>query len=259
MIKLADAQAQNFASSTRAELRAYAEELGLDNVPDNATSAVLKQRVMAALGMVVPNSGGGASPVAAKPIKAGKSAAIFPSYNLTPDGIWEGRRHRLSLPRPEGSQLAQAEGFDWNGKHTYYIAYDEVTDVPEPIYQMIATMRRVRVVPRRTTLADGTLEVTTEWAHDPVSFSYLGPDPLTGKRAGSLMEWYQSRGTQFFHERSLRELSAIAVKVDRPVTRYVGPGLPPQPLNEVELRESLLEFFFGYPDAEADANEAIEA
>ena len=133
MIPLKQAQETNFATSTRAELNKYAQELGIaDDLPPNANAATIRAKVLAALGIAAQPGTEPAAGGSAPKIERNASNDIFPSYNLSPDGIWGGRRHRMSIPRPEGSKNAQAEGFAWNGKHTYYLAYDEVTDVPEP-------------------------------------------------------------------------------------------------------------------------------
>lgn len=255
MIKLAEAQATNFQNSTRAELRKYAEELGLDNIPDNANSATLKRHVMGALGMA-QDSGG--APSTQRPVVERTKSPIFPSYNLTPDGIWGGRRHRLSIPRPEGSKDAAAEGFAWNGKHTYYLPYDEVTDVPEPIYHIIIQNKRRRPTQKQTVLPGGATEVTTAWEFDNAPMTYLGVDKVTEKRAGSLMEWYQSRGTAFFEQLDLANLSKIARLVGVPVVESFGPGIPAKPYDADGLRAKLFEFFFSYADAKVEPNKDIE-
>ncbi len=256
MISLTDAKASNFTTSTRAELNAYATELGLEP-PKGANAAVLRKMVLNALGMTDSNHGAPSAPPSVK--SGGESDKIFPSYNLTPSGIWGGRRHRISLPRPEGSRLAQAEGFVWNGKHTYYVPYDEVIDVPEPIYQILVTNKRRRPTTIETQIPGGGTEKTTGWEFDNISFQYIGADPETQNRAGSMMEWYQSRGSEFFKKLTMRQMQLIAQKVELPTEQRIGPGVPPRVLGEDELRGRLLEFFFGYADAEAEANDKIAA
>lgn len=257
MINLSTARETNFVNSTRKELHAYAAELGLDNLAPNADAKTARFAVMNALGMAPQDL----APTAhAMPVvSAGGSDAIFPSYNLGVQGIWGGRRHRLSIPRPDGVKAGNAEGYAWNGKHTYYIAYDEVTDVPEPIYHIIATNKRRRPYTERTTNQDGAVEMTTAWAFDAASMNYLGVDAETKNRAGSLMEWYQSRGTKWFDPLTMRQMGLIAGRCDIPTVRVVGPNSPVHVLNEDELRGRLKEFFFGYADADAEPNPDIEA
>lgn len=256
MISLNDAKASSFTTSTRAELAAYATELGIEP-PRNADAKLLRKLVLNALGMVDSNPGASPAPMTVK--SAGDSDKIFPSYNLSPSGIWGGRRHRISLPRPEGVRLGQAEGFVWNGKHTYYVPYDEVIDVPEPIYQLLVTNKRRRPVPVVTQLPGGGTEQTTGWEFDSVSFQYISPDAETANRAGSLMEWYQSRGSAFFHKLTMRQMQLIAAKVELPTEQRLGPGVPPRVFTEDEMRGRLLEFFFSYADAEVEPNEKIAA
>lgn len=252
MLSLEEAQAQRFSTSTRPELRAYATELGIEDIPENADSASLKRRIFAALGLSDTPSIGMAAP---KVTSAGGSDKIFPSYNLEPKGIWGGRRHRLSIPRPDGVKLGQAEGFAWNGKATYYIAYDEVSSIPEPIFQLIMTNKRRR--PVRKDLGRG--EETTGWEFDNAPVGYFGVDEETKDCAGSLMEWYQSRGSEWFADKTLRQLTLIAGKVDVSIVQNMGEKVAPRPLDVEELRARLLEFFFGFADALAEPNEEIRA
>ena len=257
MISLKDAQESGFATSTRAELRKYAEELGIENIPKDTNAAALKKMVFNALGLPMnPEQSGAAHKPVVSTTRGGDT--IFPSYNLTPNGIWAGRRHRMSLPRPEGVKIGQAEGYAWNGKHPYYIAYDEVDAVPEPIYQIIITNKRRR--PKMVRPEGGELgEVTTGWDFDSMPMSYYGVDEETKNRAGSLMEWYRSRGTEWFNKLDYRQLSQIAGKCEVSMSQFVEPGVPRRQLTENELRGRLLEFFFGYADAFAEPNTAIEA
>lgn len=256
MISLQEAQATNFVTSTRAELRKYAEELGLDVSPV-ADSEQLKRAVFNSLGIAMnPEQTAAAHRPVVTTTRGGDQ--IFPSYNLTPDGIWGGRRHRMSLPRPEGTKLAKAECYWWNGKHPYYIAYGEVTDVPEPIYQIIVTNRRPRT--KNIQPEGGTPgESTTVWEFDAQPHSYHGVDPVTANRAGSLMEWYRSRGTKWFGKLDERQLTRIATLCTVSVTQSTGVNMPARLLSKKELHDRLLEFFFGYADAQAEPNEKIEA
>lgn len=256
MISLNDAQENKFATSTRSELRAYAEQLGLENVPPNANSATLKKLVCNALGIALESEGASAPTPKVTTIHGGDT--IFPSYNLTPNGIWQGRRHRLSIPRPDGVKLGAAEGFAWSSKHTYYIAYDEVQDVPEPIYNIIVTNKRRRPKMVRPDGAEAG-EFTTAWDFDAVPMNYLGPDEDTKDRAGSLLEWYQSRGSAWFEDKTDRQLRQIAAKLEVATTAWNGDGQPRRMLNTEELRGAIMEFLYGYADAQAEPNEKIAA
>lgn len=256
MISLKEAQQENFSRSTRAELRAYAEELGIEAIPDNADAKQLRKMVCAALGIAIEVEGRGAP----KPKLEGTTHGtdgIFPSYNLTPNGIWGGRRHRLTIPRPEGSKYARAEGFQWNGKHPYYIAYDEVDAVPEPIYNIIVQNKRRRAHSERP--AGGEMgELTTVWDFDNVPINYHGVDPETAKRAGSLLEWYQARGSEFFAKLTDRQVQQVAQKLEIPPTQYMGDKIPPRVLPVEEMRGRILEFLYGYADATVKPNTTIE-
>lgn len=255
MISIEEAKKQQFASSTRAELRKYAEQLGEEPAP-NATAAQLKKMVFNALGMAMNADKTG--PARAPVVTATRGGdKIYPSYNLTPSGIWGGRRHRITLPRPEGMKYAQAEGFSWNGKHPFYIPYNEVIDVPEPIYQIIEANKKPRhknVAPEGGTVG----ESTTVWEFDDTPYSYRGVDPVTERRAGSLLEWYQSRGTEWFKSLSLAQLQLVAAKLEVSAQQHMGVGVPARILPQDELLGRIYTFLYGYEDAYADPNPDIE-
>lgn len=255
MIPLKDAQAKNFSESTRAELRAYAEEIGVEGIPDNATAAVLRKMVCRALGIAMEQEGRAAP--APRIIKhTANSDSLFPSYNLSPNGIWGGRRHRLSIPRPEGAKYAAAEGYSWNGKHTYYIAYDEVDAVPEPIYNIIVTNKRRRVTTVPTPNGDPS-ERTTKWEFDSAPIRYLGVDPETANRAGSLLEWYRARGSEWFKELTPRQVMQVARVLEVPMTQYMGDRVPRRELSADEVRDRVLENLFSFADAVVEPDTSI--
>lgn len=254
MIPLKDAQAKSFAESTRAELRLYAEELGIEGLPQNASAAQLRKAVCNSLGIAIENEGRAApTPKIVKHDAGGDT--LFPSYNLTPNGIWGGRRHRLSIPRPDGAKAAAAEGFAWNGKHTYYIPYDEVDSVPEPIYNIIVTNKRRRAVTVPQVGGEG--EYTTKWEFDSNPIYYIGVDPETANRAGSLIEWYQARGSEWYKGLTQRQITQVARVLEVPMTQYMGEGVPRRQLTETELRDRVLENLYGFADAVVEPDEAI--
>lgn len=255
MIPLKEAQKENFAKSTRPELRRYAEELGIESVPADANAAQLRKMVCSALGIAIEAEGKSAP--APQVVATSGGDKIFPTYNLTPNGIWGGRRHRISIPRPEGMKLGQAEGFAWNGKHTYYVPYDEVDSVPEPIYNIIVQNKRRR--PKSVRPEGGTEgERTTAWEFDAAPVAYYGIDEETKNRAGSLLEWYQARGSAWFAELTPRQLEQVAAKLEVSRTISQGEKLPPRLLSHDELRDRVMEFLYGYADAKVEPNPAIE-
>lgn len=233
-----------FESSTVEELKEYAKGLGIDEqLKGNESSDKIRAMLLTALGLAVK---GEVPKPLGMPRVVNAGEAIFPEYNLSPVGLWGGRRHRIKLPRPEGSKMANAEGFGWNGKETYYIAYDEVTNVPEPILNILRTNKRRRSYQNPVAMPDGSKEITTAWAFDDIAFSYLGVDPDTAERAGSLLEWYQRKGPSWFNKRSLRELQLIAGKIEL-VMRH--PGKDGKTFDHDEACAAMKTFFFGYPDA----------
>lgn len=256
MISLKEAQASAFTNSTKKELLEYAKELGIENIAENAPAAVIRRAVCSALGIAIDSEGRAAPQPQVSAARGGDR--ILPPYNLTPNGIWGGRRHRMSIPRPEGTKIGQAEGYAWNGKHEYYIAYDEVDSVPEPIYNIIVTNRRRRVSAVRPQGGE-VGELTTKWDFDPVSLNYIGVDEETKDRAGSLLEWYQGRGSKWFHDLTARQLTQVARMLEVPTQQYMGQNIPPRIFSHEEVLERVMEFLYGYADADVAPNEKLIA
>lgn len=253
-IPLKEAQKSNFLTSTKKELLAYAEELGIEGVDVSVDAKTLRKMVCSSLGISVDTDGRPAPTPEVRATQGGDK--IFPSYNLTPNGIWGGRRHRLSIPRPEGAKVAQAEQYNWNGKHPYYIAYDEVDSVPEPIYNII--VQNKRRMHKAVKPAGGTEgELTTQWEFANNPLNYYGVDKDTEDRAGSLLEWYQARGSDWYNKLTDRQLQQVARMLEVSQREYTGPHTPPRILPREELHAKVMEFLYGYADASVEPNDKI--
>lgn len=233
MITLEEAKRSAFENATIPELRKYCEQAGIEFAPADS-GPVLRKRLRSNFGIV-----SAANQFTAPRKKAKPKSSIFPEYNLTPDGIWGGRRHRVRLPRPAGIKEGVAEIYGWNGKHGYPIKYDEVDLVPEPILNILKDKKR----PRPVRVDKGNGEITTSWEFDDFPFSYLGVDEDTKDRAGSLTEWYQQKGAKWFQGLSIHELQSIARLIELSIM-----GEDKKPLEKSDLLARLNVFFFGYPD-----------
>jgi hypothetical protein len=233
MISLEEAKKQAFENATIPELRNYCLTAGIEFAPADS-GPVLRKRLRSNFGIA-----SAAQQFTAPRKKAKAKTEIFPPYNLTTDGIWGGRRHRIRLPRPPGVKEGVAEMFGWNGKHPYPVKYDEVDLVPEPILNIL----RDKKSPRPIRVDKGNGEITTSWEFNDLSFSYLGVDEDTKDRAGSLSEWYQNKGVKWFQERTLPELMAIARLIEISTN-----GADKKPLDKDGMLGRLCLFFFGYED-----------
>jgi hypothetical protein len=249
MLDIQTAADERFESATLPELREYAKELGIEeSLKPTMNGEKIRGLLLAALG-IEQKMAAALRPAPMRVVRGNES--IFPSYNLTPLGVWGGRRHRVKLPRPEGQKIANAEGFGWNGKATYYVPYDEVANIPEPILNIIQQNKRRRAFQKRIPMPDGTTEITTAFEFDDIPLSYLGVDPETKDLAGSLMEWYQSKGPEWFEARSISELTSIGKKCDLPMR--TDRGKDSRPMEHEEALATLKLFFFNFPDAVSQA------
>lgn len=241
--RIKEAVKHRFERSTTEELLDYIAHFDLP-VHDTDTQERMRQRLLAHLGLIDPSG-------AVIRNKAGKAAPkdeIRPGYNLSPNGLWGGRRYRVKLMPPPGSKLGKAEPISWNGKATYWLPYNETHAVPEPIYAILKD-RRTRVVKQeKVKHPDGLETITTAWEFNEIPMSDYGVDPATADRAGSITEWYQQKSPSWFKARNTRELQTICALLEIPTK--TKNGAIEQPKSNEELISDIFVFLFGYPDVE---------
>lgn len=241
MIPFEQAFESKFEASTLPELRQYYKERFGEDPSPKANGPTLKNKLLRAMGLT--------NEYAAQQRAVKQSAdPIFPDYNLTPHGVWGGRRHRIRVARPaDATKNENFWGGSINGANAYYIKYGEVQDVPEPVYMRIKELKRP--VPRSVEVGDPrTPDVITEITlEDRHGITYLGVDPATAHRAGSLTEWYQNKGPSWFRARTDRDLQLIAQRVE-----IVWQDDKKRPLPRQEIQDKLIEFFFSYAEAMED-------
>jgi hypothetical protein len=243
-ISIEQAQKDNFANSTREELIAYCDQLDLK--VDRRSPKGMVAALCAELGLAAPGHSQAAHAVR-QSVKS--KGSVLPPYNLTPNGVWGGRRHRIVLLRPDGVKIEGGKVFGWNGKQ-YAIAYDEVTSIPEPFFNTLRETYSPRSKTIDVPLGDGTIErhIDIVQGSQTYRYDYRGVDPETADRAGSLSEYYQKLGPRFIEERNLSELREIAKICDINL-RDEEKKLK----DEVRLREDLMIFFFGFAQVELEA------
>jgi hypothetical protein len=244
MIPLSQAKDEKFSRSTLPELREYCDQLGITYTKQHNGEA-LRRMLFESMGLGEPSMPAAAEKQRAKVVARTKEP-ITPPYNLTPEGLWGGRRRRVSIPRPEGSKMAKAELFGWNGKKPYYLPYGEVHAIPEPIYHILRENKRRRPVEQHIPIP-GTMmqEVTTAFEFDDTPFTDHGVDPDTAHLAGSLTEWYQQKPPSWYKDRSDLELGVIVRALSLLERDKEGKRKPRD-----EILGELFVFLYGHPDVE---------
>jgi len=244
-VNIETALANNLETSTREEILFYLNALGVSGFRKDADIESLKSLVFSACGITrntdIEKQLRGSATVA--------KSAIVPPYNLSQNGRWGGRRRRIELPRPEQSK-ARAEPFSWNSKATYWLPYGEVVAVPWPIYMRILETMVPEPKQVKTFDADGNAEVTTGWDFSRRAFRDLGDDPLTADLAGSLTEWYQSKGADFFDALSPRDIRAVANRCDIQTLDQDRRARPDE-----DVRYDLMVFLFGTAEKSIEEEE----
>lgn len=248
MIPLEEALKTRFSTSTREELVAYAKQAGHKHAP-NIKTAALREGLLNTLGVPAQDLPAASQPRAI----AARSSEVIPDYNLTPNGLWGGRRHRITLHKPsDAPKSCEGVPFQWNGKPQFFVTFGEPVDVPEPIYER---MRELKRGTGKMKLLDNG-EVETEFTHREVhAFNYHGVTPGTENLCGSIKEFYQAKGASWFHKLERRPMLQIMALIEKQPT--VGRGEKERPMLDEELRGVLLQEFFGFSDA-VDAEEVAK-
>lgn len=243
-ISIEQAQKDSFQSSTREELITYCDSLDLK--VDRRSPKAMIVALCNELGLAPP----GHNPVTHNIRQAVRAKGnVLPPYNLSPNGVWGGRRHRVILKRPEGVKIEGGKVFGWNGK-PFAIPFDEVCSIPEPFYNILCETISPRTKSVDVPLGDGTIEkhIQIVAGNQTYDFHYKGVDPETADRAGSMSEFYRSKGPQFFADLKLSEMREIAKLCDVNLRDE-----DKQSKDELRLRADLMIFFFGYADVELEA------
>ncbi len=241
-----DALGKKFDDSTLPELKEYYQHQFGEAAPKTMNGATMKAKLLRDAG--IDNQFSSPQPKLAQPREP-----IFPAYNLSPNGIWGGRRHRIRVMRPHDATKNENvwEG-SINGGPSYFIKYDEVQSVPEPVYMRIAGSERPVPVPKRIPREDGGFDITTEIKLVPrFAVDYKGVDDATKDLCGSLTEWYQRKRPDWFRKRSDRDLQLISQRLEINWKDEEG-----RPQTRQQILDVLIEFFFGFAEATDEPAEA---
>lgn len=241
MISIEEAQASAFQSSVTDELRAYCDQAGI-GWHHREKDQTLRARLCDALGILNPTK----PQKIVRPLNVKSKGDIFPPYNLTGNGKWGGRRHRLSLNRPPDAKIEAGKYFNAGGIK-FGLEYEKLTAVPEPVYLQLMATRRVQAKNMPHDLGDGVVERRTDFfdVGEKYPFSYRGVDPDTADRAGSLAEWYQDKGPKWFRELPPRDIERVMQYCDVHPKTYRDA----MPTHEDKV-DALLIHFFGHADVE---------
>lgn len=245
----ARAKAERFERCTPKELREFGREQGLKFGP-NTSAETMQRKLLEHCGLTLNNE-------QSNVVRHRATNSITPPYNLTFEGIWEGRRRRIRVPRPADALKGDgAISVSVNGKAPYLIKFNQVEAVPYPIYNRLNEIRAVRAI--QVTNPDGTSG--TEFNHDDpkILFHDLGDDPDTADRAVDLADWYRGRGPQWFRDRKTHELRSIATvcQLNQHVKNEAGTGT--RPMNHDELLAALFVHFWNDLDVIEEGNEPVE-
>ncbi len=240
-IPLSTALESQFSASTLEELRYYWREKTSTAPPPKMNGPTLRAKLLRECGIV--NEYTGAKVGQFKP----GTEPLFPPYNVDPNGKWGGRRHRAVVGRPAvATKNENTMSLSWNGSAPYHIRFGEVQALPEPVYNRLTVMQKPTPIAKRTVHEDGAVEMTTDIRLDQrYQISYIGVDPDTADRVGSLTEWFQRKGPGWFRARTPRDCQLIAQRME-----MTWKDEDRRPLPHEDILSRLIEFFFDYADAQ---------
>lgn len=245
-MSLTQAVDANFAKSTKAEMLSYFDELGVAK-PHHLTGEDKVRKLL------LQACGKDPDYVAPQVITRRKRSEVIPPYNLIPGRAKPGGRlHRIRLHRPGDTPANDAgKAFSSGGHWSQTLTYEAVELVPECILNAVREPTKGRGVVRQRVDEQGNKVVYTEVMVDPAyRYDYLGVDDATKDLAGSLHEWYQTKGESWFR--------GITHEQVREITQYINdPFMLPtknkqdMPLDAEHLRENLINFFLPQSQEEA--------
>lgn len=224
-IAFAEAAKSHFRQSTLEELKAYCDEQGIKYTKKEALDpGALKLKLLRTLGLHAEYE----TPDSRPESPALPKSRVVPEYNLSLSRApFQGRRHRVMLRRPEGVKKENRRRISVNG-YVCELRYDHVESVPEPIWLKIRDEKVGYARPERVLDSEGFLErqTTTLEHRGKYAYQYEGIEESTKNLCGSLKEWYQKQGYEWFDTLSQRELKRVADELDLRVLDKEGKLLP---------------------------------
>jgi hypothetical protein len=168
-----------FSGGSKEELREAARDLGVE-LPPNINEENIRNKLRAKMGLMAPK--------AEEFVPQEASPGERP--NLSGNGRWGGRRHDVTLQRPQGHEEDYV-GFGWEGP-PLYIAYGVRTAVPEPHWNAIQNAKKNSFnVLCEVNRQQGVLRDETVRSEQAYPYMYHGVTKGTEHLPGSLLEWYQ--------------------------------------------------------------------
>jgi hypothetical protein len=145
MISYNEAKGVKFENSTLDELRHYHAEKFGEDAPRKMNGPTIRKKLLQSEGMANEFSG------AKVGVFRASDTPIYPEYNVSANGKWGGRRHRIKVSKPRDATKNEAVlGISVQGAPNYYIKYGEVQDVPEPVYLRLRDLQVPVPTPKRT-------------------------------------------------------------------------------------------------------------
>lgn len=140
------------------------------------------------------------------PVKAGQKP------NLTPQGVWGGRRQRVILSRGPLDMNHRNKAITWEGI-TRAFPYDEMVDMPLPWFNVMKDAVNAHITQKKVHDDDDNLigMQKVETPYNVHQYRDLGPTPGTEDLPGDLCEFWQREGkrTKYFAGYSRSALIAI--------------------------------------------------
>lgn len=217
---LARAIGKDFKGCSRAELEAFAGQIGVEFHP-NIGDEKLRARMMEKLGkepVEMPGTNEVQQVDGPDAEEAGDhhlSLKELMKLNLTPDGLWEGRRRLVTIVRPDNFKGNAPHPFRW-GRALCTIPYNRMVSVPYPIYHIIRNSDYKEVEQERTTGRDGTPRVINHYVtQNRWRYNDLGDDPKTEHLPVSQKDQFQqvAERSGLFAEWDRRQLTRLARRI----------------------------------------------
>ena len=218
-LNLAAAIADRFQSNTRDELEAFAEVMEIKCHP-NLKDENLRDRILDKLNMkleagqtVEVSADPNARPFEVRPPEdyTNKDINALMRLNLTPNGRWQGRRRRVSVPKPESMKGQAAHPWSW-GRHQVMVPWNSPVDVPWPIFEQMKNTGYFEIEQERTTDRKGTPKIINHRVQKMrFSFADHGDSPGTESLPKSQKDQFRrvAEATDYFQGWSKTQLARL--------------------------------------------------
>jgi hypothetical protein len=229
---------QRFQGLSRTELREAADILGLNFGP-NTSERTMRLKLCEKIGTMPPDEASDPAPVS---IKRG-NGPFDPKPNLTPSGVWGGKRHRVTIfPQTnENTDNAQSYVRLFHECEPRDYPFGVELDLPHPHYESLRRAETGTLKDREVKDSSGNLVRIEHYEVKSPRYphQYHGVVPGTEDLPTSLKDYWQRQAVKTNNFEGIQRRMLIQIRAD--LYGPVGPAFY-KDLTDQDILASILEF-----------------